>query len=78
MTMHGQTFRYQNVTIFVHKMIGQEGSKFDFKNAYILLCTSHKRPKCKKCTFLNGSTPASFSFIFGLFKQTFQFLQQYM
>ena len=26
--------------------------------------------------FLNGPTPASFSFIFGLFKQTLQFLQQ--
>ena len=26
--------------------------------------------------FLNGSTPASFSFIFGLFKQTILFLQQ--
>ena len=26
--------------------------------------------------FLNGQTPASFSFIFGLFKQTIQFLQQ--
>ena len=26
--------------------------------------------------FLNGPTPASFSFIFGLFKQTIQFLQQ--
>ena len=27
-------------------------------------------------SFLNGPTPASFSFIFGLFKQTIQFLQQ--
>ena len=26
--------------------------------------------------FLNGPTPTSFSFIFGLFKQTIQFLQQ--
>ena len=26
--------------------------------------------------FKNGPTPASFSFIFGLFKQTLQFLQQ--
>ena len=26
--------------------------------------------------FLNGPTPASFSIIFGLFKQTLQFLQQ--
>ena len=26
--------------------------------------------------FFNGPTPASFSFIFGLFKQTLQFLQQ--
>ena len=29
--------------------------------------------KMKYC-FLNGPTPASFSFIFGLFKQTLQFL----
>ena len=28
------------------------------------------------CVFLNGPTPASFSFVFGLFKQTIQFLQQ--
>ena len=29
-----------------------------------------------KMFFLNGPTPASFLFIFGLFKQTIQFLQQ--
>ena len=29
-----------------------------------------------KILFLNGPTPASISFIFGLFKQTIQFLQQ--
>ena len=29
-----------------------------------------------KSVFLNGPSPASFSFIFGLFKQTIQFLQQ--
>ena len=30
---------------------------------------------CKIC-YKNGPTPASFSFIIGLFKQTIQFLQQ--
>ena len=30
---------------------------------------------CLDDFFLNGPTPASFSFIFGLFKQTLQFLQ---
>ena len=32
-------------------------------------------PQFKKC-FLNAPTPASFLFIFALFKQTIQFLQQ--
>ena len=31
---------------------------------------------CSFLFFLNGPTPASFSFIFGLFKQTLQSLQQ--
>ena len=37
--------------------------------------TGHWRPLLKQF-ILNGPTPASFLFIFGLFKQTTQFLQQ--
>ena len=33
-------------------------------------------PKMKTKLFKNGPTPASFLFIFGVFKQTIHFLQQ--
>ena len=33
-------------------------------------------PELHALIFLDGPTPASFTFIFGLFKQTIQFLQQ--
>ena len=36
---------------------------------------SQEKKYILKYFFLNGPTPASFSFIFGLFKQTLQFLQ---
>ena len=37
---------------------------------------NHLRNVSQGNVFLNGPTPASFLFIFGLFKQTIQFLQQ--
>ena len=41
-----------------------------------LMCIRHHVGRHLWDPFRNGPTPASFSFIFGLFKQTILFLQQ--
>ena len=47
-----------------------------FSSPVIFLFLAKNIFHCPLALFLNGPTTASFSFIFGLFKQTIQFLQQ--